>query len=621
MAISQTFVKNIGNPGIDDGITVLVENNNTLYVAGYSGKQAYLAALTTDGDLLWKQYFKYADSKNYISDLYVNNDEIILCGYGHDTGTTIFEEFFVKFNSSIKKIEWARKTSLNIKPNNIHFYKDNIYVTGDEYANGKFGLCFLSLNEKNGKVNNSKTWYFMGHESASISLIEDDILYSGGRYGIRPKTDKYRASISQFNVNNFDQIQSNYFLNSKQDFARAYLTDMVIEEDSIVALCFSNNSGIDNYYTISLMSTAKNGSVNWSNEYSVKGYTSITARDMLKVADGYIVLGFTKSPNENLLLIKFDKQGYPIYAYELGGKFSDNIILDQGKFLAYNNGDLYLAAQSKNISEIGDYDSFIIKIKEGEAWSDSCFASKEIKLEMKAYEILIEGEIVLAAYDTVFKETNIAYEILNPRTEINSFLCRDVAPKDSISEAYSFENTAFNNTVFLMDASLSMNREDRMPILKKSLFKILNYMRNEDQISVVSYADNATLILNGVSASKDEEIQLKIDSLSSSGQSDIMAGLQMGLKVVEDNFKESSNNRIILTTDGDLSFDKQKELRELLLKNNNNKVIVSIFLFNNSSTYFKQLSDIAAEVGATVFVVNQENIETTLLNELRAKKR
>jgi len=621
MAISQTFVKNIGNPGIDDGITVLVENNNTLYVAGYSGKQAYLAALTTDGDLLWKQYFKYADSKNYISDLYVNNDEIILCGYGHDAGTTIFEEFFVKFNSSINKIEWARKTSLNIKPNNIHFYKDNIYVTGDEYANGKFGLCFLSLNEKNGKVNNSKTWYFMGHESASISLIEDDILYSGGRYGIRPKTDKYRASISQFNVNNFDQIQSNYFLNSKQDYARAYLTDMVIEEDSIVALCFSNNSGIDNYYTISLMSTAKNGSVNWSNEYSVKGYTSITARDMLKVADGYIVLGFTKSPNENLLLIKFDKQGYPIYAYELGGKFSDNIILDQGKFLAYNNGDLYLAAQSKNISEIGDYDSFIIKIKEGEAWSDSCFASKEIKLEMKAYEILIEGEIVLAAYDTVFKETNIAYEILNPRTEINSFLCRDVAPKDSISEAYSFENTAFNNTVFLMDASLSMNREDRMPILKKSLFKILNYMRNEDQISVVSYADNATLILNGVSASKDEEIQLKIDSLSSSGQSDIMAGLQMGLKVVEDNFKESSNNRIILTTDGDLSFDKQKELRELLLKNNNNKVIVSIFLFNNSSTYFKQLSDIAAEVGATVFVVNQENIETTLLNELRAKKR
>lgn len=618
--VAQTFVKNLGNPGIDDGVTVLVESNKVLYLAGYSGKHAYLAALSDDGDLLWKQYFIYAESKNYITDLVINNEEIYLCGYGHDAGTTSFEEFFVKFNSSSKKIDWARKTSLNIKPNNIHYDKGNIYVTGDEYAKGKFGLCFLNLNEKNGKVSNFQTWYFMGTESASITLIEEDILYSGGRYGIRPKTDKYRAAISQFNLPNFDQIQSNYFLNSKQDFARAYLADMVIEEDSIVALCFSNNIGIDNFYSLSLLSTSKSGSVNWSYEYTLEGYSSITGRDLLKVADGYIALGFTKSPAENLLLCKFDKQGYPIYAYELGGKFSDNIILDQGKFLAYKDGNLYLAAQSKNLSSIGDYDSFVIKIKEGAPWSDSCFVAKKVELNIKAYEELIEGEIVLAAYDTTFKETNIAFEFLNPRTEIDNFLCREQEEKDSIPEAFSFENIAYNNTVFLMDASLSMNREDRMPILKKSLFKILNYMRTEDQISVVSYADKASLILDGVSATQDEEIQQKIDSLASSGQSDIIAGLQMGLDVVEANFKESSNNRIILTTDGDLSFDKQKELKDLLLKNKNKNVLVSIFLFNNSTTYYRQLSEIGAEVGAKIFVVNKENIETILLNELRAKK-
>ena len=95
----------------------------------------------------------------------------------------------------------------------------------------------------------------------------------------------------------------------------------------------------------------------------------------------------------------------------------------------------------------------------------------------------------------------------------------------------------------------------------------------------------------------------------------------MGLKVVEDNFKESSNNRIILTTDGDLSFDKQKELKELLLKNKNKNVVVSIFLFNNSSTYLNQLNELAQEVGASVFVVNKTNIESILLNELQAKKK
>jgi uncharacterized protein YegL len=618
---AQSFVKNLGNPGIDDGVTVIEESGNTLYLAGYSGKSAYLCALSTEGEVLWKQYFKYADSKNYITDLVIINDNIFLCGYGHDAGTTIFEEFFVKFNITSQKIDWARRTSLNIKPNNIHYYKDNIYVTGDEYAQGKFGLCFLNLNERNGKINDFNTWYFMGHESSSITLIEDDILYSGGRYGIKPKTDKYRAAISQFKLDKFEQIQSNYFLNSKQDFARAYLSDMVIEEDSLVALCFSNNKGIDNYYSISLVSTSKSGSVNWSYEYSLDGYTSITGRDMIKVADGYLVLGFTKSPRENLLLCKFDKQGYPIYAYELGGKFADNIILDQGKFMAYKNGDLYIAAQSKNMSEIGDYDSFIIKIKEGGAWVDSCYQAKKVNLKMKSYAELIEGEIVLSSYDTTFRETNIVYEILSPVTEIDNFICREKQEKDSISNEFSFDDIAFSNIVFLMDASLSMNREDRMPILKRSLYKLLNYMRVEDEISVVSYANNASLILNGVSASQDEEIRIKIDSLGSSGQSDIIAGLQMGLSVVEDNFKESSNNRIILTTDGDLSFDKQKELRELLLKNRNKNVLISIFLFNNSTTYFNQLTDIAQEVGANVLVVNPSNIETTLLNELRAKKR
>lgn len=617
---AQTFVKNIGNPGIDDGVTALVSHREEIYVAGYSGKQAYVSCLNTEGELIWKQYFKFADSKNFITDFVVQDASIYLCGYGHDAGTTLFEEFFVKFNINSKKIDWARRTSLNIKPNNIHLYKDKIYITGDEYAKGRFGLCFLSLTEKNGKVDAFNTWYFMGHESASISLIEDGILYSGGRYGIKPKTDKYRASISQFTLENFEQIQSNYFLNSKQDYARAYLADMLIEKDSIVALCFSNNNGIDNYYSMSLLSTSKSGSVNWSYEYTIDGYKSITARDMLQLDDAYLVLGFTKSPKENLILCKFDKQGYPIYAYELGGKFSDNIAIDQGKFMAYNQGDLYLAAQSKNFGEIGDYDSFIIKIKEGENWSDTCISAQAVNLNIKAYEELIEGEIVLSAYDTLFKETNIAYELLNPRVEIDNFLCREKEEKDSVPEAFSFEDVAYNNTVFLMDASLSMNREDRMPILKKSLFKILNYMRSEDKISVISYADKASLILNGVSALQDEEIKFKIDSLSSSGQSDIIAGLQMGLKVADDNFKESSNNRIILTTDGDLSFDKQKELKEVLLKNKNKNVVISIFLFNNSSTYFDQLNAIAQELGASVIVVNKANIESVLLNELRAKK-
>ena len=171
-----------------------------------------------------------------------------------------------------------------------------------------------------------------------------------------------------------------------------------------------------------------------------------------------------------------------------------------------------------------------------------------------------------------------------------------------------------------MDASLSMNRADRMPILKTSLYRLLNFMRAEDEISAVSFSDLANVVLDAVSASQADEIRLQIDSLASSGQSDVIAGLQLGLKLAKANFREEANNRIILTTDGDLSFGKLKELSDFLKKNPPENIAFTIFLFNNSSTYFNQLKEIADEVNGEVFVVNRENIEEILLDELRAKK-
>lgn len=618
---SQNFVKNVGNPGIDDGVTCMLVENEYIFMSGYAGKQCYLAMLDQNGELQWKKYFSFSNNRNFISDFLVEGNEIVLCGYGHDAGTDVFDEFFVRYNYDNHKINWARKTALNIKPNNIHAYQGDYIVSGDEYAKGKFGLCFLNIQARNGKLIDFTTWYYTGHESASNSVILGDELITGGRYGLRPKSDKYRASISQFKLTDFSQIQSNYFLNSKQDLARAYLSDFVVNNDTIIAACYSNNQGIDNKYSLSLLNTLRDGTVNWNYEYTIPGYSSLTVRDMMKVNNEYYVFGFTKSPEEQLLLAKFDKEGYPISCTLLGGKFNDNVFMDQGRFISYQNGNLYLAAQTKNLGVMGDYDSFILKIKDGEEWSDSCLRHESVNLNMLAYEELIEGSLNMLEYDTTFKEMNIAFEQYSSKVEIDQFVCRQLVEEEpETTPKISFKNVAFNNTVFLMDASLSMNRMDRMPILKKSLYYLLNFMRKEDEISAVSFSDQAEVVLEAVSATQKEEIKQRIDSLESGGQSDIIAGLQLGLKLAKSNFEENANNRVILTTDGDLSFDKLEELSDFLKKNKTENIAFTIFLFNNSSTYYKQLQSIAEEVSGEVFVVNPENIEEILLNELRAKK-
>ena len=171
-----------------------------------------------------------------------------------------------------------------------------------------------------------------------------------------------------------------------------------------------------------------------------------------------------------------------------------------------------------------------------------------------------------------------------------------------------------------MDASLSMNRPDRMPILKKALYRLLKFMRSEDKISAIQFADKAEVIADAISAANMDEIKVKIDKLSSTGQSDIIAGLQLGYEVVKKHFSPEANNRIIITTDGDLSFDTQDKLRTFLNKKRDENIVFTILLFNNSSIYYQQLQQIADEVGSQIFVVNPENIEEILLNEFRAKK-
>ena len=59
---------------------------------------------------------------------------------------------------------------------------------------------------------------------------------------------------------------------------------------------------------------------------------------------------------------------------------------------------------------------------------------------------------------------------------------------------------------------------------------------------------------------------------------------------------------------------------DFLKKNQTENIAFTIFLFNNSSTYYSQLKAISTPIGGEVFVVNASNIEEILLDQLRAKK-
>lgn len=93
---------------------------------------------------------------------------------------------------------------------------------------------------------------------------------------------------------------------------------------------------------------------------------------------------------------------------------------------------------------------------------------------------------------------------------IEKFSTTVITTNDTIMD--SMEGYAFSNIVFLLDVSSSMDKEEKLPLLKKSLKKLLTIMRNEDKIAIAVCSGEAKIVLEPASAT-DKKIVEVIDNL------------------------------------------------------------------------------------------------------------
>jgi len=101
---------------------------------------------------------------------------------------------------------------------------------------------------------------------------------------------------------------------------------------------------------------------------------------------------------------------------------------------------------------------------------------------------------------------------------------------------------------FVVDVSGSMDEENRLGLVKKSLSLLLDQLRPTDRVGLVTYGDNARLLLE---PSNDREaVRRAIDQLQPQGSTNAEAGLLLGYAVADRNFKLNAANRIILCSDG-----------------------------------------------------------------------
>jgi len=109
------------------------------------------------------------------------------------------------------------------------------------------------------------------------------------------------------------------------------------------------------------------------------------------------------------------------------------------------------------------------------------------------------------------------------------------------------------NLVFLIDVSGSMQRVDKLPLLKRALGRMVEQLRPQDRVAIVTCAGSAGLLLPSTTGDRKTEIIAALDRLDARGSTNAAEGLRLAYKVARENAVERSNNRVIFATDGDFN--------------------------------------------------------------------
>jgi len=104
------------------------------------------------------------------------------------------------------------------------------------------------------------------------------------------------------------------------------------------------------------------------------------------------------------------------------------------------------------------------------------------------------------------------------------------------------------NMVFVVDVSGSMDREDRLQQVKRSLRMLAGDLKRGDRVGLVVYGSQGEVISE--MTSNIDKILESIDRLVAGGSTYAEDGLRLGYQMARDNYEEGKINRIILCSDG-----------------------------------------------------------------------
>ncbi len=186
-----------------------------------------------------------------------------------------------------------------------------------------------------------------------------------------------------------------------------------------------------------------------------------------------------------------------------------------------------------------------------------------------------------------------------------------------------------SNLVFLIDTSGSMNAPNKLPLLQNSLKMLLDTLKSDDTIAIVTYAGSAGIALEPTKVSDKLKIMQVIDGLGAGGSTAGAEGIRMAYQLAEKNFDKGAVNRVILATDGDFNvgITNQNELKSFIERERDSGIFLSVLGFgmgnyndammqalaqngNGNAAYIDTIQEarkaLVEEAGSTLFTIAKD---------------
>ena len=180
-----------------------------------------------------------------------------------------------------------------------------------------------------------------------------------------------------------------------------------------------------------------------------------------------------------------------------------------------------------------------------------------------------------------------------PWNENNKLLSVAIKAKD-----FEINKEQQNNFVFLLDVSGSMYSANKLPLMINSFKILVDNLGDNDRVSIVTYAGNNEVLLDGGYGYEKAKINAIMSDLDAKGSTAGAAGIETAYKIAQKHFIEGGNNRVFLATDGDFNvgISSTKGLENFISQKRESGIYLSLFGFGTGN-YHGSTMDTLAQAG------------------------